>query len=428
MILSKSITEPCMHLLIIGYVWPEPKSSAAGCRMLSLIELFLAQGWRVTFASPAALGAHHVDLPGMGVAQVEIALNDSRFDAFVHEAAPDVVMFDRFMMEEQFGWRVAQQCPEALRVLDTEDLHFLRNARHQAHKQGRALCDEDLFAEAAQREVAAIYRCDMTLLISEAERDLLVERFAVPPALLHYLPLLVEEVRAEHDGPGFEQRADFLTIGNFRHAPNWDAVLWLKQAIWPLIRKRLPQAQLRIYGAYPPPKATALHNAKQGFHVMGWAEDVYEVMRAARVCLAPLRFGAGQKGKLVDAMLCGTPSVTTAIGAEGMAGDLTWPGLLAESPEEIAEAAVRLYEDAALWEEKRRQGFEVLAARFAAKLFQADFLQRLAHLRENLKAHRLANFTGAMLQHHQHKSTQYMSQWIEAKNRLAAAQAADDGD
>jgi O-antigen biosynthesis protein len=219
-------------------------------------------------------------------------------------------------------------------------------------------------------------------------------------------------------GRGYAERAHFLTIGNFRHAPNWDAVLWLKNAVWPLIRQQLPGAQLHIYGAYTPPKASALHNAAQGFHIMNWAEDASAVMSAARVSLAPLRFGAGIKGKIMDAMACGTPSVTTPIGAEAMYGELPFPGAIANDAQGLANAAVRLYSDQPLWEQAQRAGWRVLDERYRFERHCATLIERIEQIRDNLSAHRIANFTGAMLRHHQHKSTQYMAQWIEAKNRV----------
>ncbi|MBX9754158.1 MAG: glycosyltransferase family 4 protein, partial [Pseudomonadaceae bacterium] len=217
--------------------------------------------------------------------------------------------------------------------------------------------------------------------------------------------------------PGFAEREHFISIGNFRHAPNWDAVLWLKNSIWPLIRQQLPKAQLHIYGSYTPPKATALHNAAQGFQVLNWAPDALEVMRNARVCLAPLRFGAGIKGKIADALLCGTPNVTTPIGSEGMHGELPWPGQIASSAQAIADAAVQLYRDQAAWQQAQDAGWALLAARYERTHFAALLLARVAQCRANLAELRRNNFTGSMLRHHLHKSTQYMAQWIEAKNR-----------
>ncbi|RRW54542.1 glycosyltransferase [Pseudomonas moraviensis] len=421
-------------VLVIGYVWPEPRSSAASGHVMQILETFLDQGWDITFSSPAGPGEHKADLTALGVREVSIELNNSSFDTFISELAPDIVLFDQFMMEEQFGWRVEKHCPDALRILETSDLQSLRHARHQRLKDRLKINDEqtdftELFAPAlheefqlmastdlAKREIAALYRCDLNLMISEVEIDLLVEEFGLPRQILHWCPLMID--LPDTAAPGFEERAHFLSIGNFRHAPNWDAVLWMKTTLWPLIRARLPRAQLHIYGAYTPPKATALHNPAQGFHIMDWAEDALEVMSAARVCLAPLRFGAGIKGKLLDAMLCGTPSVTTPIGAEAMHGDAPWPGAVALDANTFAEQAVQLYEDPARWQQAQIQASALLQQRYQRSVHGPRLINRIDECRQHLAQLRNDNFTGAMLRHHTLKSTQYMAQWIEAKNQL----------
>lgn len=425
---------PAIKVLVIGYVWPEPRSSAAGGHMMQILESFLTAGWEITFSSPATTGEHKADLPALGIAECAIELNNSSFDDFIRELAPDIVLFDRFMMEEQFGWRVEKHCPTALRVLETSDLQSLRDARQQRLKERlKAAPDSDdfspLFAPAleeafqrmadtdvAKREIAAIYRCDISLMISDVEIRLLTEQFKVPAALLHWCPLMIEPP-AQAFVP-FDDRAHFLSIGNFRHAPNWDAVLWMKNSLWPLIRQQLPGVQLHIYGAYTPPKATALHNPAQGFHVMNWAEDALQVMTAARICLAPLRFGAGIKGKLVDAMLCGTPSVTTPVGAEAMGDAQPWPGAIEQSAQALADAAVALYQDRERWTQAQARGRQLLAGRYDKTLHGPTLVDCLEQCRRRLADHRRDNFTGSMLRHHAHKSTQYMSQWIEAKNRI----------
>ncbi|HEY0287310.1 MAG TPA: glycosyltransferase [Pseudomonas sp.] len=424
-------TDTCV--LIIGYVWPEPRSSAASGHVMQLIDCFLEQGWNITFASAASEGEHKADLSAMGITEVSIELNNSSFDTFVSELQPDIVLFDQFLMEEQFGWRVEKHCPTALRVLETCDLQSLRHSRHQLVKQRLNehqgdddaldvfnIPDDVLFAhmahsDVAQREVAAFYRCDLSLVVSDVEIELLTRLFHVPATLLQGCPLMLRDI--PYQVKGYEDRTHFLTIGNFRHAPNWDAVLWLKNSIWPLIRQRLPGVQLHVYGAYTPPKATALHNPAQGFHVMNWAEDALAVMSNARISLAPLRFGAGIKGKIIDAMLCGTPTVTTPVGAEAMHGELPFPGAVASNATDFAAEAVRLYQDQNAWAQAQQTGLDVLRARFSHEQHCATLVARIQALRENLEAHRTANFTGAMLRHHQHKSTQYMAQWIEAKNR-----------
>jgi glycosyltransferase involved in cell wall biosynthesis len=424
---------PATKVLVIGYVWPEPQSSAASGHVMQILETFLQQGWDITFSSPAGEGEHKADLASLGIREVSIELNNSSFDVFISELAPDIVLFDQFMMEEQFGWRVEKHCPNALRVLETSDLQSLRHARHQRLKERLKQSDDQndfgaLFAPAlpeefalmadtdlAKREIAALYRCDLNLVISEVEIELLTTQFGLPRQILHWCPLMISP-RAEAPR-SFADRAHFLSIGNFRHAPNWDAVLWMKNSVWPLIRAQLPTAQLHIYGAYTPPKAAALHNAAQGFHIMNWAEDALQVMSAARICLAPLRFGAGIKGKLIDAMLCGTPSVTTPIGAEAMQGEHPWPGAIATSAQALADEAVRLYQDAASWQQAQVAGEALLTERYAYPTHAAALIARLNDCRHNLQAMRNSNFTGSMLRHHAHKSTQYMSQWIEAKNK-----------
>lgn len=402
---------------------------------MQLIDCFLEHGWQITFASAASEGEHKADLAALGISEMPIELNNSSFDAFISALQPDVVLFDQFLMEEQFGWRVEKHAPDALRVLETCDLQSMRHSRHQILKEllkdgisadgyGElfAAPDARLFmrmavTDLAQRELASFYRCDLSLVVSDVEINLLTEHFKLPAQLLHWCPLMLRDI--PHSGRGFVERAHFLTIGNFRHAPNWDAVLWLKNTLWPLIRQQLPAAQLHVYGAYTPPKATALHNAAQGFHIMDRADDALQVLAAARVSLAPLRFGAGIKGKVMDAMISGTPTVTTPVGAEAMHGELPFPGAVAGDAQALADHAVRLYKDQALWEQAQRAGWQVLQARFAHQQHCASLIERINQLRDNLAAHRTANFTGAMLRHHQHKSTQYMSQWIEAKNRLA---------
>ena len=154
-------------ILIIGFVWPEPNSSAAGGRMIQLIESFLSEGAKITFASTASDSDFMLDVRELGIEKVSIELNNTSFDQFVKQLNPSIVLFDRFMVEEQFGWRVAKECPTALRILDTEDLHCLRSARQLAFKENRKFTDADLNSEIAKREIASIYRCDLSLIISK---------------------------------------------------------------------------------------------------------------------------------------------------------------------------------------------------------------------------------------------------------------------
>ncbi|MFB0942990.1 MAG: glycosyltransferase [Patiriisocius sp.] len=405
-------------LLIIGQTFPEPTTTAAGGRMLQLIEMFTSHGYGITFASSASSSEKSFNLNSIGVTTQQIAINDSSFDDFVRQLNPTLVLFDRFVTEEQFAWRVTQSCPKALKILDTEDLHFLRKSRQQALKDATDVKDANFFTETAKREIASILRCDLSLIISEFEMKLLTDTFAVSKEILYYLPFMFTKLPDSGNFPGFEQRANFMTIGNLLHGPNVDSVLYLKKEIWPLIKKQLPQAELYIYGNYAPQHILELHNQKQGFYIMGWADSVAHVMQKARVCLAPLRFGAGLKGKLLDAMLYGTPGVTTSIGAEGMYGDLPIPGVIADTPEAFAELSVAIYSDKIKWQQNSQRGVEIIKARYNGKAIAKDFMTRLDALKINLKLHRQAHFIGQILQHQSLQASKYLSKWIEEKNKV----------
>ena len=402
-------------VLVIGYVWPEPNSSAAGSHMMSLLRFFKKNDFMVEFATPCAISEHMIDLGAEGINSRAIELNSSSFDEYISEYNPDIVLFDRFMMEEQFGWRVDKNCPNALKILDTEDLQFLRNARHEALKQNRELTQKDLNSDLAKREIASILRCDISLIISTYEMELLTKTFKIDSKILYYLPFMIDLKTVPKNSLSFEEREHFMTIGNFRHAPNWDVVLYL-QKIWPLIKKELPKAELHIYGSYPPPKATALNNPKTGFLIKGWANDAKEVIEKSKVCLAPIRFGAGIKGKLLDSMIMRTPSVTTSIGAEGMSEDKVWNGFISDDINDFVKNAVSLYSDKKAWEEASFKSIKLLE-KYDKESLEKELLTHIQNINKNLSQHRLDNFLGEMLKHHTLSSTKYMSQWIEEKNK-----------
>ncbi len=407
--------ENLKKVLVIGYVWPEPNSSAAGTHIMSIMRLFLSQGYQVEFSTPCALSDHMIDLVEEGISSKSIELNSDTFDEYIKDYNPDIVMFDRFMMEEQFAWRVEKNCPNALKILDTEDLQCLRNARHQALKADKQMSKIDLYSDLAKREISAILRCDISLIISSFEMNLLIDTFNIDKSLLHHLPFMVDLDKCPSKTKTFEQREHFMTIGNFRHAPNWDVILYL-QKIWPYIRKELPKAQLHIYGSYPPPKATALNNPKTGFLIKGWAKNAYEVIEESKLCLAPIRFGAGIKGKLLDAMIMQTPSITTSIGSEGMYDKEEWPGIISDDMQDFIKNAITLYNDESKWKDKQKNCSILLNSKYDSKVLSKNLMSKILEINENLIEHRLNNFMGSMLRHHSMASTKYMSQWIAAKN------------
>tara|TARA_R110001583_G_scaffold85392_1_gene223762 strand:+ start:3229 stop:4461 length:1233 start_codon:yes stop_codon:yes gene_type:complete len=407
------------NLLIIGFIWPEPSSTAAGTRMLQLIAFFQKNNFKITFVSTATKTEKSFDLKILQIETFKIELNNSNFEVLINKINPSIVMFDRYLTEEQFGWRVSENCPNALKILDTEDLHFLRTARQAAYKNQTKVTNSLLINDVTKREIASIYRCDISLIISKYEMNLLTKKFKINKSILKYVPFLLDEIHLEkfNSFPNFENRSHFLSIGNFKHEPNWNAVLLLKNEIWPKIHKQLPNVQLHIYGAYCSDKVFQLQNKKEGFLVKGWAENLQDVFINTKICLAPIQFGAGLKGKLINAMEFGTPSITTSIGAESMNRNMPWNGSICDDSENFANKAIELYENKEIWLESQRNGIEIINKCYSKINFYNKLIRKIEKTKKNLKKHREQNFIGSMLHYHTLKSTKYLSKWIEEKNK-----------
>jgi glycosyltransferase involved in cell wall biosynthesis len=172
-----------------------------------------------------------------------------------------------------------------------------------------------------------------------------------------------------------------------------------------------------VYGAYLPDAIHKLHDPKEGFYVRGRASSASEVMKLARVCLAPLRFGAGIKGKLMDAMLNGTPSITTSIGAEGMHGAMDWNGFICDDKEDFVRQAIELYSDKTMWQKAQDNGIKIINTQYQKQPLKTSLMERITELSESLENHRAHNIMGRILERHTLQSTKYLSKWIEEKNR-----------
>ncbi|MCH8529750.1 MAG: glycosyltransferase family 4 protein [Saccharospirillum sp.] len=405
--------------VLIAKNWPEPASTAAGRRTLDLLRLLQAGGYHITVASPAEPTPFQQDLASEQMVTQRIAVNDSAFDHWLLDLKPDLVIYDRYVMEEQFGWRVREHCPQAMTLLDTSDFHALREARQTAIQKGTAF---NLFGPTLMRELAAMARCDLVLMISRVEIALLRSQCQFPAQALLYLPFLVDKLPDLDALPTFNEREHLMMIGGFKHPPNRDAVLWFKQSIWPLIRRRLPEVECHIYGAYADHQVQQWHAPKDRFLIKGRCEDALTTLEKYRLNLAPLRFGAGQKGKVIDGWLTGTPTVTTPLGAEAMAPLDAWGYTLSDQPERYADAVVALYQSPEQWSDVQQCGVDALQRGFLHQDYSAGLLQALQHTRLNLETHRNGLVWGRILWQTQHRATEFMSRWIEAKNTPLASQ------
>ena len=402
-------------ILFIGLVWPEPNSSAAGWRILQLVKLFSAE-YEVHFASAASKSEYSYNLQEIGVHEHEILLNDASFDDFITALSPAVVVFDRFMVEEQYGWRVAEFCPSALRIVDTEDLHFVRLARQEAFKKGISI---DLYTATAKREIASILRSDLSLIISQAEMELLQNQFGVSADRLYYIPFQEELIDDQHiqQLPSFEDRSNYMFIGNFIHEPNWRTVEVLKKDIWPILRKKNPKAELHIYGAYATEKVLQLHNEREKFFIKGRASHARDTISRYKVLLGPIPFGAGTKGKFVDAMYAGTPSMSSSVGAEDMSIGEVWNGFIEDDIQQFVEKAYELYTDESTWYSAQRIGFNIFNTRFSDTSYSTNLLHWVSDALIRVQEIRQSNFIGQILLQQERNATKYMSMWIEAKNK-----------
>ncbi|TMU57674.1 glycosyltransferase family 4 protein [Flagellimonas algicola] len=388
--------------------------------MMQLLETFRDFGYTVIFGSTATPTPYSLDLDAMQVESVSLQMNHSSFDKFIQDLKPHIVVFDRFITEEQFGWRVAECAPQAVRVLNTEDLHSLRKSREDCYKIGEGFnVNHWKNHPMALRELASIYRSDLSLMVSSYEMQLLTQEAKVPDNILLYLPLMAYELYPDDvlSWPNFNECQDFVCVGNGKHAPNVEAIKTLKKNIWPQIKKALPNTRLLVYGAYLPQQVLEMHNPKEGFEVKGWVEDLDAVLQNARLLLAPIQFGAGIKGKLIDAMSNGTPSITTPVGAEGMNDNFQWPGFICPNLEGFAQCAIELYQNQEKWSQAQTHGIMIINSLYAKRKLQDKFIECLENLGNQLEIHRTQNLVGKMLHQQGLAATKYMGKWIEEKNK-----------
>jgi hypothetical protein len=409
-----------MKLLWIGTVWPEPDASAAGSRTVRLLEACLDAGYEARFVSPCQENPHQQALEDRGIRTARLLPNDSAFDSYISEYKPDVVCFDRFMIEEQFSWRVREHTPEALRILDTVDLHSLRRERQRLITTGDET-SQTVLSDDTLRELAAIYRSDLSLIISPVEESLLKDRFGVPNFLLEVTGFFYPSPPPFR---GWEERSNLVFIGNGLHAPNVDAIRLLKHTLWKPIQAALAErgiqnAELHIYGAYLPQEILQFNNPREGFCVKGKTDDLYGTLQQYRCNLAPLRFGAGLKGKVSDGWMVGTPCMATPIAAEGMSSGELFGGVIEESLTQYPERLAELYTDSTLWDKAQMNGREILTSLFSQTTNAQVFQERLARLVHEKTHLREQNIVGAILWYHGLRSTEYFSRWIECKNRKA---------
>ncbi len=345
-------------VLVVGKTPPLYDKASGEYRFFQIVRL-LSKHFDVTFVAGDARGAErYVEaLKDLGVT---VLANDvDRFPALrgafpplelegvLREKNFKAAFLEFHYVADLYVDLIREHAPETVVITDSVDLHFLRSARQASTLQdGRRLLEAD---EVKRRELSAYLRSDVTLTVTDVDRSFLLQE--CPGLDVRVLPN-IHDIPAQ--GPGRARRSGLLFVGGFPHAPNVDAVIHFCQDVLPLLRRRLPEVKVTLVGNAPPPEVLTLRSRE--VVVTGHVPSTAPYLQSALVSIAPLRYGAGMKGKIGEAMAHGVPVVTTRIGAEGFGAVDGEHLLVADDPEAFAEAVVRLHEDPDLWERLSRNG------------------------------------------------------------------------
>lgn len=349
------------QVLILDEEVPRPERDSGSLRQVNLIRLLLQGGAHVVFVPTRREHAGEATeaLQRMGVEVWYAPFLDGVAGWLrSHGARFDVVMLVRHHVANACLPLVKRYAPQARTVFDTVDLHYLRERR------GAEVAGDAGLLRNAERtrasELAVMDQCDVTVLVSAAEREQL--QADAPQVRVELISNLHEVAGA---GAPWAQRHDLVFVGGFGHPPNLDAMEWFIGDVFSILRARLPQVQLHVIGAGAPDSLKALAASQPGVQMHGFVEDITPYMDGARIAIAPLRFGAGVKGKINLSMAHGQPVVGTTCAVEGMHLQAGRDVLVADTAEAFADAVARLYQDPQLWQQLSDAGLDNVARHFS---------------------------------------------------------------
>lgn len=333
-----------LRLLLIDATVPTPDQDSGSLRIVNLMRAAQELGCKVAFIADNRRheGRYTEALQALGI-EAWYAPYAQDPVAFLEREGPrfDAVWISRHYVASAWLPLVRRYAPSARVVFDTVDLHFLRERRLAE------LSADPMLARQAEQTRASELSCmrgaDLTVVVSPFERELLAKE---APELRVTVISNVHELRGRRRG--FAERAGLLFVGGFQHPPNVDAARWLVEEILPRVRRERPEIELHLVGSKAPPEVRAL-GERPGVRFHGYVPELEPLLDGCRIALAPLRYGAGVKGKINQAMASGLPVVATPMAAEGMALRDGEDVLIAEDVEGFARAILRLYQDEALW-------------------------------------------------------------------------------
>jgi GT2 family glycosyltransferase len=350
--------------LVVDRHLPTPTRDAGSKRLVRLLERLREEDWLVTFAAydleDLEVSRNALEMHGIEVLRRPHVESLPRYLRSRGETL-DCVILGRLGVAERLLPEVRRYCTRARVIFDTVDLRSLREQRAaELHGEAKGLKQAE---RTRQRELALVRQADATLVTSPVERDFLLRQ--EPGAIVAVAPTSYRSVRPEME---FERRSGALFIGGFQHQPNLDAVLWLLDEIWPRVIMLVPGMQLHVVGADPPYELTRL--AGPSVHIHGYVPDTSSLFERVRLSVAPLRFGAGLKGKVHESLARGLPCVATPVAAEGMALMPVIHAVLAERASDFAEAVVRLHSDRERWQRLSVEGRAPVERYFSVAAFR----------------------------------------------------------
>jgi len=296
-------------LLIIAHLWPESNTTAAGEHLLALIQSFKYAKYQVHFGCTADKTPLGDSFNEDAIKVHKITLNCNSFDELLLDLRPEVILFDRFISEEQFGWRVYKNLPQCCTLLNTEDLHSLRLSRSNGKEEEWETTDT------FKREIASFYRVDKVLIISREEINKLTALLPSIGSKLIYTPLIVH--RREIATTNNRKPWSFVFFGSGKHPGN-KATLHRILEMWPNILKIQPESSLIIFGAYYTESLMIKAKKLKQVSFLGWVEDLDTILINYQFLLSPTPFGAGLKGKILQSINNGVICLCTSLASEGI--------------------------------------------------------------------------------------------------------------
>jgi GT2 family glycosyltransferase len=365
------------NILVIDYQVPMPDKDAGSVRMFHILNILHQLGHRVTFipGNLANIPPYTDELQKRGIEVIyHPYVKKVRDYLIAHGSSFDAVVLSRCDFARKHIVDVRMFAPQSRIIFDTVDLHFLRE-----DSEARLTGDPEIqrsAQETQQLEHELIDQTDETWVVSSVEQKLLRE--ARPDKSIEIVSMIAEVPGSKTP---FAQRRDWLFIGGFQHRPNIDAVLFFVQKIYPLVSEHLPDAKFYIIGDKAPPEIVAL--ATEGIIVAGLRRDVRPFFDSVKLSVAPLRFGAGIKGKINQSMGFGVPVVATSLAVEGMPLINRKDILVADEPEDFAQALIELYESEELWKRVSENGIRKTRALYSTEAAREklEFLFSDEHLR-----------------------------------------------